>query len=221
MNNEAANSLADLKAQCKPDPAKIFKEVKEVALNPVGCWNNVRGTYGTIKEYYLNFLAPLALIPAVVTFINVSIIGTSILVPTQNGGGGISLTPEIHRFGIVSGFISALVQFIVGLLMQYVFAFILGKVAVKFNGNDDVFSALKLAGYAASPVALLTVLEILPMGVLLVGLVGLYSLYIFYQGISPMLSVPAEKRVVYSAVSIGACFVAAIIIAGIRGVFHI
>ena len=206
MNDQTAAGSGSA-ATPKVDFQKIFKEVKEVAVNPVGCWNNIRGTYNSVKDFYMNFLGPLLLIPPVAAFIGLSIIG----IPNPITGG-------TFRTPFVSGLVSVVLQFGLALAMAYLSALILSKLAPKFGGSEDLLAALKLVGYAWAPYYLASILTILPVIGLLVVLVGLYGIYIFYQGISPMLSVPATQRVVYTVVSVVVIFVARLLVGGIAAI---
>jgi hypothetical protein len=176
MNTETGSAAMP---QFKPDFVKIFTEVKEVTLNPVGCWSSVRGTYGSTKDFYMNFLGPLILIQPVVGMIM--------------GLGSLGITTAITL---------AIVQFGLGLVMTYLVSFILAKLAKSFGGSDDILGALKLSGYSRSPVMLAAVLGFIPVIGGLVGfLLAIYSIYIFYQGISPMLAVPANQRLIFTIVA--------------------
>jgi hypothetical protein len=105
--------------------------------------------------------------------------------------------------GFAGGAMFLVVRVALSVVMAYLVAFILAKLAASFGGTNDTRSALKLYGYSQSPALLAAILGFLPvLGGLAVFLIGLYCFYVFYQGISPMLAVPAEQRVIYTIVSV-------------------
>ncbi|NDC36584.1 MAG: DUF1282 domain-containing protein [Proteobacteria bacterium] len=177
MNEQGARSSLP---RFNPDFSKIFKEVKEVITNPVGCWSSIRGSYGTVQDFFMNFLAPLLLVGAVVDILT-----------------------GLGSRGMFAGLLFSVVRLALALGMAYLTAFILAKLAANFGGTNDLLGALKLSGYSHSPALLAAILGIIPfLGAPVILALSLYGYYIFYQGISPMLAVPAQQRVVYTIVSI-------------------
>lgn len=164
-----------------PDVRKIFQEIKEVATNPIGCWTSIRGTYGSVSDFTINFLTPLLLVGAVVDLVVVGL--------NQHPGlGGITFP---------------LSRFFLALAMAFLVAFILSRLASAFGGGNDFQNALKLYGYAQSPAMIAAAFGIIPaLGAPLSLAVAVYCFYIFYQGISPMLAVPAERRVTFTIITV-------------------
>ena len=60
----------------------IFERARDIVLKPKETWLVIKGESIEIKQLFLNYAAPLALIPAVCSFIGMTLIG--IRMPSGN-----------------------------------------------------------------------------------------------------------------------------------------
>ncbi len=99
----------------------------------------------------------------------------------------------------------AIVTYIITLASVWLSSFIMKYVAPKFGGTNDQVACLKLVAYASAPAWLGGVFYLVPMGLvasLLVLACSLYGIYVLWQGISPMLGISNDKRLLFLIVMI-------------------
>ena len=142
----------------------------------------------------------LALIPAVSTFIAMSLIGFSVL-------------GQIVRISLLSGIVNMVIGYVAWLLMIYVIALLTDLLAPSFNAQKNPMNALKLIAYSSTPSLLGGLFVLVPiLSSLLALAASLYSVYLLFQGIPVMMDVAREKALPYTAVLTIGSIVAAVLI---------
>jgi hypothetical protein len=174
----------------------LVERVKAILLTPKSEWLAIERESGDPTFLFTNYVAILAAIPAVCRFIGFSIVGF----------GGV-------RVGIVTGFISAIVQYALAFVMVYVSALIIDALAPTFTAQKNPENALKLAVYSMTPAWLAGVFLLIP-ALAFLQILGLYGLYLLWLGLSPLMKSPEDKSIGYA----GAIVVCAIVIVLIIGV---
>ncbi|HEX7930777.1 MAG TPA: Yip1 family protein, partial [Sphingomicrobium sp.] len=116
--------------------------------------------------------------------------------------------------GLVWSLSTALVSFVMAIVSVFVLAFIADQLAPKFGGVSDKANAFKLVAYGYTASWLAGIFGIIP-SLAFFSLLGLYSLYLLYTGATPLLKVPQDKAVGFTAVTIVCAIVLAIIVAPI------
>jgi len=141
----------------------------------------------TVASLFQQYIMPLATIPAIAGFIGHSIVGTSFFGVT-------------FRQPIVSGLVTSIVGYMLGLVAIYIFALIINALAPSFGGTPDPVAALKTAAVCATPAWILGILTIFPpLGLL--GILALYGLYLLYIALPIFMHAPADKAVGYTIVA--------------------
>ncbi len=175
--------------------------VTNILKDPKREWPVIAAEPTTTEKLYSSYIAPLAAIPAIATFIGYSIVGQSLpFVGTV-------------RDGIIRGLISAFGSYVVSLVLVYVAAMVIDWLAPKFESTPDQIQALKLVAYSYTAVWVAGVVMVIPALVMLGVLGGLYSIYLFYVGLPVMMKTPESKVVPYMAVSAVSVIVMGIILA--------
>jgi len=169
---------------------KIAQRAKEVLLKPRDTFRIIKTETVTPRDLILNYLAPLAIIPAVASIIGRSAVGIRF-----------SLT-GILRVPLINSFSSALLQYILTLIGIYILGLIINALAPSFSGKKSEIQALKVAVYSATPSLVAGILYILPALGILVVIAGLYGLYLLYLAIPIMMECPPEKALGYTIVVI-------------------
>lgn len=160
--------------------------VKRILTDPKSEWPVIEAEATTTEKLYSSYIVPLAAIPAIASFIGMSIIGV----------GG------FYRVGIVSGIIGAIVSFVLTLVGVYVAALIVNKLAPTFDSTPNDMQALKLVAYAYTAAWVAGIFNIIPLLGGLLALIGaLYSIYLFYIGLPIMMKTPAAKVIPYMVIS--------------------
>ncbi|MBS1187219.1 MAG: hypothetical protein H6R04_1237 [Burkholderiaceae bacterium] len=165
----------------------MIDRVKAILLKPKETWPVIEAEETTPASLYKNYLIFLAAIPAICGFIGMSLVGL--------GGFGLSL-----RIPVLSGLVNMVVQYVMSLVMIYVFSLIINVLAPSFGGQKNPLNALKLAVYGATASMVGGVFSVLPVMSILGVLCGLYSIYLIYLGLPVLMKNPPEKSVLYTVV---------------------
>ena len=188
----------------------LVDRVKRILTDPNGEWPVIEAEATTAEKLYRGYIAPLAAIPAIASFIGLSIIGISL--------------PFVghYRTPIVSGIVHAVLSWVLAMVGVYVAALVINKLAPSFESTPNDMQALKLVAYANTAAWVAGVFAIIPVLGLLGVLGALYSIYLFYVGLPVMMKTPEAKVVPYMVVSvivlICVFFVIGLVTAGISGV---
>lgn len=163
--------------------------VTNILKNPKGEWPVIAAEPTTTEKLYSSYIAPLAAIPAIASFIGYSIVGLSLpFVGTV-------------RTGIIRGLINAFVSYVMSLVAVYLAALVVDRLAPKFESTPNQIQALKLVAYAYTAAWVAGVVLVIPALVMLSVLGGLYSIYLFYIGLPVMMKTPPSRVVPYMVVS--------------------
>ena len=164
----------------------IVSRVKGILLTPQTEWPVIAAETTTTADLYKNYAIILAAIPAIATFIGMSIIGMG-----------------FFRVPIGSGLTMAVAMYIMALVGVFVIALIIDALAPTFNSTKDQMQALKTAVYSMTAYWVASIFTIIPgLGGLVALLGGLYGLYLLYLGLPFTMKTPADKAVAYTAVAV-------------------
>ena len=115
----------------------LIERVQAILLKPKETWPVIAQEGGDVASIYKNYLVILAAIPAVATFIGLSVVGAGMF--------GVSF-----RVPIVAGLINMVVGYILSLVMVYVLSLIANALAPTFAGEKNQLNAFKLIAYAST-----------------------------------------------------------------------
>ena len=183
-----------------PNGRDLVDRATKMLKDPKSEWPVVEAEGTTTETLYRTYIAPLAAIPAIATFVGRSIVGVTLpLVGT-------------YRYGIISGLANMVVSWVLAMALVYIAALIINKLAPTFEATPNDMQALKLVAYAYTAAWIAGVFMIIPaLGVLTV-LGSLYSIYLFYLGLPVMMKTPPAKVVPYMVVAAVVILVMSIII---------
>jgi len=181
---------------------ELIARVKAILLVPVSEWPNVAAEPATVAGLYRGYIAILAAIPPVATFLHTSMLGT------QVGPFG------TFRVGFGTGLAVLVVSYALSLLAVYALALLVNAIAPNFDGQQDPLMALKVVAYALTASWIAGVGQLLPaIGTLLMLAGGLYSVYLLYLGLPVTMKCPADKALGYTVATV----IAGIVLAGVIG----
>lgn len=184
-----------------PAPAgnALIARVKGIVLTPKVEWPRIDAEPSTIADIYKSHVIPLAAIGPVATLIGGQVFG--------HGAFGITYRPTI-----MSAVVTAVVGYVLTLVMIYVFSLVIDALAPQFGGTKNKLSAFKVAAYGATAGWVAGIFGLIPaLGI--IGLLGgLYSLYLIYLGLPVLMKAPEEKAVGYTAVVVLGMIIAALIV---------
>jgi hypothetical protein len=182
----------------------IISRVKNILLTPKTEWQTIEAENESHMKVFTTYVALLALIPAIATFIGKGLIGYSVFGVRVGGSIG---------YGIGQ----AIVQYIIMVGGVYLTAFVINLLAENFNAKKDFDKSFSLVAFAYTPMFIGGIFNIIPAISILAGLIGLYSFYLLYIGLQPMMKQPEEKTVSYFVVSLIAMLVVYFVLLMILG----
>lgn len=178
--------------------AGLVDRARSILMTPKEEWPKVAAETNSPTQVLVSYALPLIAIGPIASLIGQQLFGINAFFATLRPSLGFSLGTAV----------TALVMSVVSL---FVLSFIANFLSPKFGGKDSFPAAFKLCAYsmtAAWLVGILGLLTGLMPALALLGLLGLYSIYLLYLGATPVMGVPQDKAVGYTAVT----FVAAIVL---------
>ncbi|HEU0201755.1 MAG TPA: Yip1 family protein [Burkholderiaceae bacterium] len=180
---------------------ELVQRARNIVLSPKAEWQVIAPEATSVGALYAGYIAPLAAIGAIASFIGLSLVGVSL--PFFG----------TYREPVLSGMSIALVTFVFALAGVFILALIIDALAPTFGGERNRMQALKVAAYAYTPAWLAGALQILPALGLLVLLASLYSLYLLYLGLPVLMRAPKQKAFGYTVVVVICALVLGILFA--------
>lgn len=186
------------------DIQAIIERAKEVILKPELAWEKIKSEESSITDIYKNYLAPLAAIGPIALWLKMSVFGITV---------GIAPFATTVRIPFFAGLVDAIINFCTSLLITFLAALILEKLAPKFGATTTLNNTFKLLAYAATPAMVAGIFYLIPvLGPLIILIASIYSLYLLYKGALKMIEVPQENRLSYFAVSIVAILITGFVV---------
>ena len=184
----------------------IVARAKAITLNPAATWPVIDAESHDAKSLFVPYMLILAAIPAICTFIGMSLIGI--------GGFGFSM-----RVPILSGLAMMVTTYILSLVMTFGMGWLISALAPTFGGQSNLVQGLKIAVFGSTPMMLAGVFNILPALSIIGLLVALYSLYIMYLGLPVLMKNPKEKTIPYMIMVVIASVIAGVLLGVISRAF--
>ncbi|MDD5363854.1 MAG: Yip1 family protein [Gallionellaceae bacterium] len=185
----------------------LIERAKNIVLQPKAEWGVIAGETTSTGDLYKSYVAPLAAIGPVASFIGLSLIGASV--------------PFLGtiRVPLLSGLSMAIVSFVMALVGVFVIALVINALAANFGGEKDQAQALKAAAYSFTPAWLAGVLHLIPSLGVLVLLASLYGVYLLYLGLPVLMKAPEDKALPYTVVVVVCAIVVGVLIGVVSGLF--
>jgi len=161
-----------------------------ILKNPLAELTKVKSESINKNDIITQYIAILALIPAIAYIIGMGIIGA-------NAGmfGG-------FRYPIGTAVVGGILMYVLSIVDVYVISIVINALAPNFSSKQDENQAMKLAAYSATAGLVGGILYIIPLLSPIVILFALYGLYILYLGIPVLMETPKEQAMGYTIVVI-------------------
>jgi len=170
---------------------QLTTRVTNILTQPAQEWPVIAGEPSDVASLMTGYAGPLAAIPAVCSWIGMSMIGF---------GFG-------YRRSLISGLVAAILSWVFALVGAYIGAFVIEKLAPTFKSSGSTVQALKLVVYASTPVWVAGVLNLIPVLSPLIIIAALYAIYLFYLGVPVLMKTPSDQVIPYMVVSAIVMFV--------------
>jgi hypothetical protein len=167
---------------------KTIARVKAMLIDPGAAWASIDKEAGDPAYLLSRYVAVLALIPALSSFIGATLIGAS-------AGGA------IVRANLVDGLFGAIFNYAASCAMVLLLGFIINLLAPAFGGRSDFERAFRLAVYSFTPLWLAGIFLLLP-GLRFLLLTGCYAIYLFWLGTPRLTKVPEQQATAFAAVMV-------------------
>ena len=172
---------------------QLTTRVTNILTKPAAEWPAIAGESADVASLMTGYAALLAAIPAVCSWIGMSMIGLG-----------------FYRRSLISGLVAAILSWVFALVGAYIGAFVIEKLAPTFKSSGDTVQALKLVVYASTPVWVAGVLNLIPPLSPLIIIAALYAIYLFYLGVPVIMKTPSDQVIPYMIVSAIVMFVISI-----------
>jgi hypothetical protein len=158
----------------------LVERIKGILLQPKSEWSKIDSEPGDAGYLLSNYVAILAAIAPICTFIGTSIIGV----------GGV-------RISIGLGLFRAVVVYVLTLIGFFLVGYIIDFLAGTFGARKNLASAMKVSAYAPTAAWLAGAFNILP-ALSFLSILGLYSLYLLYTGLGALMRPAANNALIYT-----------------------
>ena len=173
----------------------IVSRAKNIIVSPNTEWPVIAGEQTPLAALYSGYICILATIPAVATLIGAVL-------------GGLPVSWGLRI---------AVMSYVIALVMVFLMAFIVAKLAPTFGGQDNMDQALKLVAYSYTPAWVAGILNVIPRLGIVALIAGLYSLYVLYLGIPVLMKSPSDKSVVYTVAVVISAIVLTVVLSMVLG----
>jgi len=163
-----------------------FVRAKAVLVDPAAAWRGIERDIGDPAYLLSRYVAVLALIPALSSFVGATLIG----VVTPSG---------VVRADLIDGLFGAVFSYATSCAIVLLLGLIIDLLAPLFGGRRDFEDAFKLAVYSFTPLWLVGIFLLLP-GLRFLLLTGAYGIYLFWLGAPRLTKVPEQQAANFTAV---------------------
>lgn len=172
------------------DFGKIIERIKAILTTPKTEWPVVAAEATSVNGLYTSYIAIVAALPIIASFIKNSLIGS--------GAFGITV-----RTPIGMGIVGMVLHFVLAMVLVYVMALIVNALAPTFGGQKDMTQALKTVAYSWTAGWVAGIAVIVPwLGWLIWLAGGIYTIYLLYLGLPHTMKCPPHRAGGYTAVSV-------------------
>lgn len=166
----------------------LIERIKAILFKPKEEWPRIAGESTSSGDLLTRYVMPLAAIGPVASFLGGQIFGF--------GAFGISYRP-----GLMAGLGTMAASYALALGGIIALAFIADQLAPRFGGTANRTAAFRLVAYGATASMVAGIFGLVP-ALSIFGLLGLYSLYLLFTGAGPLMKVPQDKVLGFTAVTV-------------------
>jgi hypothetical protein len=160
---------------------------KAILVDPAAAWRGIEKDLGDPAYLLSRYVAVLALIPALSSFIGATLIGV------------IAPSGAILRADLIDGLLGAIFNYAASCAIVLLLGLIIDLLAPLLGGRRDFEDAFKLAVYSFTPLWLAGIFLLLP-GLRFLLLTGAYGIYLFWLGAPQLIKVPEQQAAKFTVI---------------------
>ncbi|HEX4238775.1 MAG TPA: Yip1 family protein [Xanthobacteraceae bacterium] len=164
-----------------------FVRARAILIDPAAAWPGIEKDIGDPAYLLSRYVAVLALIPALSSFVGATLIG--VIAPS-----GATL-----RVDLFDGLFGAIFNYATSCAIVLLLGLIIDLLAPLFGGRRDFESAFKLGVYSFTPLWLAGLFLLLP-GLRFLLLTGVYGIYLFWLGVPRLTKVPEGQAANFTVI---------------------
>lgn len=190
------------------DPAeqtKLVSRVRGILLRPKEEWLVIDKEQTDVATLFRGYVAPLAAIPPIATFIGTVVFGSS------------SPITGVTRMPVGSALVSAILTYALSLVSTYILAMVIDNLAPRYGGTRNMVQAFKVAAYSGTPQWLAGIFGLIP-ALSPLTILGIYGLYLLYLGLPPLMRVAPDRATNYTITVVVVVILVSIVVAIITGI---
>jgi len=161
--------------------------VKAILTDPAAAWCGFEKDIGDPAYLLSRYVAVLALIPALSSFVGATLIGV------------VAPSGTILRTDLIGGLFGAIFSYAASCAIVVLLGLIIDLLAPRFGGRRNFEDAFKLAVYSFTPLWLAGIFLLLP-GLRFLLLTGVYGIYLFWLGAPRLAKVPEQQAANFTLV---------------------
>ncbi len=164
-----------------------FVRAKTLLVDPIAAWRGIEKDIGDPAYLLSRYVAVLALIPALSSFVGATLIGV------------VAPSGAIVRADVIDGLFGAIFSYAASCAIVLMLGLIIDILAPLIGGRRDFEDAFKLAVYSFTPLWFAGIFLLLP-GLRFLLLTGAYGIYLFFIGAPRLTKVPEQQAVNFTVV---------------------
>jgi hypothetical protein len=183
----------------------LISRAKNMVVMPKVTWDVIKTEETSIPSLLSGYVFPLALIPAIASFIGYGFIGFNV------GFFG-------QASSIEWGISQAITTFATAFIGIFISAWVISQLAKNFGTTVSLNDAIKLVAYSYTPSLLSGAFYLIPALTILTLIGGIYSLYVLYLGFQPITNVNEQQKTSYFLISLIAIIAVSVVVTFVLGI---
>jgi hypothetical protein len=168
----------------------VALRARGIMADPPSEWAKIDGEPGDVVQLLTSYVAPLAAIPALSSFIGACLVG--VVVP------GIGTV----RASILQGFLGAAFGFVTACATVLALGLVINLLAPVFASQRSFERSFKLAAYSYTPFWLAGIFLLAP-GLRFLIVLSVYGVYLLWKGLPRLFGTPRSKIAGFTVVIVG------------------
>jgi hypothetical protein len=160
---------------------------RAILVDPAAAWRGIEKDVGDPAYLLSRYVALLALIPALSSFIGAVLVGV------------IAPSGAVIRADLIDGLLGAIFSYAASCAIVLLLGLVINLLATLFGGRRNFESAFKLAVYSLTPLWVAGIFLLLP-GLRFLLLTGAYGIYLFFIGAPRLTKVPEQQATNFTLV---------------------